>query len=179
MEVEMGEPKSKLRGGLGSAANSALADQELVVDEMEGLQGEAIVVTDKRVLVIKAGFSSGALFGRKVKSYPYHQITSIEVSVGLTLGRIQLSVAGTSEAWLRSDIVNLSQAENVVQISRAQLEDARRIAALIEERIAASQQPNQPSQLSLAGELAKLAELKESGVLSDEEFQAAKKRLLG
>ena len=36
----------------------------------------------------------------------------------------------------------------------------------------------QPTQLNIADELGKLAKLKESGILTDEEFQIQKKKLL-
>lgn len=59
-----------------------------------------------------------------------------------------------------------------------------RLAALAfledpDEDVVTQQQPPQPGPLGIAGELRELADLRDSGALSDSEFEAAKARLLG
>ena len=83
-----------LRGGLRLALEEALMPGEEVLVCLQGCRGEALAATRSRLIVVKAGFPSGAWFGRKVKWYPYPAVTSVEVSCGLLLGRVQVTVAG-------------------------------------------------------------------------------------
>jgi len=110
-----------LRGGLRLALEEALTPGEEVLVCLRGCRGEALAATRSRLVVVKAGFPSGAWFGRKVKWYPYSAVTSVEVSCGLLFGRVQVTVAGSAEAGhgLLEDapldaLVGAVQAENVV-----------------------------------------------------------------
>jgi hypothetical protein len=47
------------------------------------------------------------------------------------------------------------------------------------QQAAAAQQPAQPAEPDYAAELEKLAQLKNQGILSEEEFEAKKKQILG
>ena len=169
-----------LGGGLGRAATAALTPSEVVLDQLEGQTGEAIVVTTKRVLIIKAGYAAQAMFGQKVKSYPYDMISSVEVSAGLISGRIQITVSGAHEGSGSNNKTSTAQKENLVQIFRNQLDHARAIGNLIEEKRDAMRHAPaaQASTASLADELMKLAQLRDTGVLSPTEFETAKQRLL-
>ncbi|MEW5936114.1 MAG: hypothetical protein AB1816_21230 [Bacillota bacterium] len=125
-----------LPGGLALALEGVLVPGEEVVVCLRGCPGEALVATQSRLIVVKAGFPSGAWFGRKVKWYPYHAVTSVEVSCGLLLGRVQVTVAGSAEAdhGLLGDapldaLVGTVQAENVVTFpvwKRARFAEAAR-----------------------------------------------------
>lgn len=181
--------RTKLPGKLGEALESTLrADEQ--VQHMIHIEGEGLVVTDRRVLIIKGGLASQALFGQKVKSYPFDAITSVEVSAGALIGRIQISVPGTSEGAGRSaGPWATAQMENVVQISRAMLPQAREIANFIEDKVAAAKRPTVvvaqvpaatplPGGPSLVEQLKQLGELRDAGVLSADEFDAAKAKLL-
>lgn len=186
-EVETPPPvviRSKLPGKLGETVNVTLKDDEVVLDEIAGAE-DGMVVTNRRLLIVKVGFAAQALHGHKIKSYPFDVITSVEVSSGALIGRIQITVPGSSEGAGRNSWSNpTSQNENLVQIGQHQLPEARRIANLIEEKMAEARRPAavavSPSALptSVADELLKLAGLRDAGVLTEEEFSAAKARLL-
>ena len=136
-------------------------------------------VTDKRVLIAKVGVSSGAIFGQKVKSFSFDTITSVEVSAGLLLGRIQITASGTKELRINATLTEITQAENAVLINRKQLPEARQAAAMIEERRDLAKTTRQTASApDLASQLAQLATLRDSGALTSEEFDTAKKRLL-
>jgi Bacterial PH domain/Short C-terminal domain len=174
---------TKLAGGLGKAISATLSSEEKIIEELSySGGGEAIVVTDVRVLIVKAGFAAQAIFGQKVKSYPFDAITSVEVSSGLLIGRIQINVSGSSEGSGRGTVNSTAQAENLVQISRDQLPKARAIAALIEQLRAKAKNlmVSNPAllQTTLADELIKLGSLVQNGLLSREEFEIAKAKLL-
>lgn len=174
-----------MAGKLGDAVRATLRPGEAVMREIQVI-GEGLVVTDQRLLIVKGGHAAQAMFGQKVKSYPFDAITSVEVSCGALIGRIQITVPGSVEGAGRSSGPgSTGQMENVVQINRSLLPQAREIANFIEERMHEARQPkviaipvNLP-QASVADELQKLAGLRDSGILTQTEFDAAKARLLG
>ncbi len=71
--------------------------------------------------------------------------------------------------------------ENAITFVGQYKEHMKTIAEMIRSRIgqpAAAPSGNSGSTTSIADELKKLADLKTQGILSDEEFEAAKKKLL-
>ena len=126
-----------LRGGLALALERALGPGEEVLVCLQGGRGEALVALADRLLILKAGFPSGAWFGWKVKVFPYWGITSVEVGCGALQGRVQVTAAGSVEeqhGYLESDpldgYVAAVQAENVVTFpawKRERFEEAVRV----------------------------------------------------
>ena len=187
----MAEPKEvlvmleiePLKGGLLQALKDTLHQDEEAILVLNGTSGEALVVTDSRVIVLKAGYSSGAMFGRKAKSFPFDQISSVETSRAITAGRLQITAAGTVEIKQQS-IGDAFQAENVVNYPTAKgmHEKFTRAATIIRGKMAAARQQQPavtPGTFSLADELERLASLVTKGILSQAEFDAKKKQLLG
>ena len=172
-----------LKGGLLQALKDTLSAGEEPVIQLNGNSGEALVVTDSRVIILKAGYSSGAMFGRKAKSFPFEQISSVETSKALIAGRIQITAAGTMEMSSRAGFTNTREAENIVNYSPGERKAHERFtaaAAYIRERIAAAKKPvATPSASSLADELERLAALVTKGILTQAEFDAKKKQMLG
>lgn len=176
--------KSSLPGKLSIAIDNILRPSEEVLKEIHS-SGEGMTVTSERVLIVKGGYASHALFGQKVKSFSFDAISSVEVSAGIMVGRIQITASGTSEnSGSSKDISDTSRMENVVQITIDQLPLAREIANLIEIRRKDAKTPkitidgSNLSQLSIADEITKLIQLKENGVLTEQEFEQAKSKLI-
>lgn len=120
-----------------------------------------LFVTDRRV-----GLFTKKLGGHDLLDFSYGLLTSIEYKKGFSYGEITLLAAGdrTRFHMIPKDLV-----ENLVKVIR--------------ERMAASSQPSQPSTppggASVADELLKLASLRDSGILTPEEFDAQKAKLIG
>jgi hypothetical protein len=175
-----------LRGGLARCLEETLIPGEQVLAQMP-TGGEALIVTAERVVVLKAGFKSGATFGRKAKSFPLDQISSVEVSRGLTMGRLQISAAGTIELSMQSAAGDSLQAENVVNFGVASTKPSpgykEFVAAgqLIRSLMAKARTPKAAAILlnGLADEVAKLAALRERGIITADDFEAGKRKLLG
>jgi hypothetical protein len=107
------------------------------------------------------------LGGHDMTDFSYGLLTSIEYKKGFSYGEITLLAAGdrTRFHMIPKDLV-----EN--------------LAKIIRERMAASTQTSQPSTQaasgsSVADELLKLASLRDSGILTQEEFDAQKAKLIG
>src|SRR5215217_3191097 len=176
-----------------------LAEQNMSQDEdikfclvsPSGIVGwsQAIVALNDRLLVIKPGMAAGTTFGARVTSFYYRDITGIEVNTGLMQGVIEIntpSYQGTAQRdfWNTGQNNNPFYVTNCLPIGKRDLKDYKpyidRLRTMIreakQERV--SLRPAQDSS-TLVSELEKLASLRTSGVLSEDEFQQAKKRLLG
>ena len=121
-----------------------------------------LFVTDRRV-----GLFTKKIGGHDMLDFSYGLLTSIEYKKGITFGEISLLAAGdrTRFHMIPKDLV-----EEFVKVIR--------------ERMAVSHHHNQPpayiaSPPSVADELTKLASLRDAGVLTQEEFDAQKARIIG
>ena len=76
---------------LAEARDSAIIKGEKILAQETGDQGQAIVLTDSRVLVIKAGMTATGTFnGQRVGAYSYDQISNVCVRKGPMGAVIQL-----------------------------------------------------------------------------------------
>jgi len=107
------------------------------------------------------------------KRLPYSSITSVQYrEAGSWLaGYLQLNIKGATE-WQGA----VGQDENAIQFDKGS-DDFGPLRDFINARIAAGAGGTAPA--SVADELAKLADLRDQGILTDDEFAAQKARLLG
>ena len=135
-----------------------------------------IFATDRR-LIIRNPTMLGAR--QNVEYFDYDKITNIKLEKGIFSSTIVLSYPGMDKlagllTWGREDDGEIKgipkdKADNILQIVRNAIVEAKK----------ESQKPVQVvQQTSTADELAKLAKLKEQGILSDEEFDKMKKDLI-
>ncbi|MEJ0011313.1 MAG: hypothetical protein WDM94_01560 [Bauldia sp.] len=174
---------------LPSTISAKLADLkrpgEQIVIAIKGAFKEALVCTDARVMVIKAGFMTGNTFGANVFQLPYGNITSVEVKFGMT-GYFELSSGGVQNTkksyWTNGGDGDAKKAPNSISLNtREQAEKFARAAEFILNRIAnppTAAPPGSAPAVSLADEISKLAALLEKGYLSKEEFEQQKLVLL-
>jgi hypothetical protein len=178
-------------------AQESIGPAENVHVCLVGLRGQALVALDDRLLVLKAGFMAGATFGGKAVSFPYQQITGIEVHHGPATGVVIIQTAayqgaasggywtqGKDSAW---------QLPNCIPIVKKDAAAFEPSLARIRDRIATGVWPDgidpdpRPSDVAtkveatsdLAAQLSTLRELHLSGGLTDEEFAAFKAKLMG
>ena len=182
----------QLPGGIKKALDENLSSDELIHVSILGNAGEAMVITEERVIIIKAGFSSGAMFGQKAKSFLFEHITSVEVSCGLFEGRIQVTTAGTGEAshgWRQDSALDAAidarQVENIVTFFKDDKQKFQKAAEVIRNMISRQRAPQNVLQQqiihqqdSIPDMLKKIAELRASGILTEEEYLRKKKDLL-
>ncbi len=123
------------------------------------------VATSKRVLFV----DKGVLGSSEVSEMPYRNIEAITYSTGLMMAGVQITGRGIASFRIE-DIVEKDSVKPFVDCVRGHLEAAHAPQA-------SAPQPAAP--LSAADEIEKLASLMERGVLTQEEFDAKKKQLLG
>ena len=115
--------------------------------------------TNRRLIFI----DKGLLYGLKVEDFPLDKITSIQYETGLIFGEVKIHTSA-----------------NIAKIEQVDKNTARKFAEFVREKL--SQPKNNAttnsSQPDIIEQIERLAKLKESGILSEEEFIEQKKKLL-
>lgn len=148
-----------------------MTDQKM----FKGYNG-TVILTDTGVIIKRGikGFLLGGGMLRGDKTIPYSSIVAVQLKkAGLTAGYIQLTLAGGSEA--KAGLFQSTRDENTVNFFSGSNEQFMECKQLIESRIGTSATHRN----SGLDDLEKLAELKEKGVITKEEFEKKKKQLLG
>ena len=121
-----------------------------------------IVVTTRRILFL----NKKLLYGLEQMEIPLAQITSVSFKTGLMFGEIEVDSAGSKK-----------------KIETISKKDVSKVAATISDLVknihARANTAQSNHQLDIISQLEKLAELKERGILTEEEFLAQKAKLLG
>ena len=140
------------------------------------LSPNTVFATDRR-LIIRNPTMLGAR--QNIEDFEYDTITHVKLEKGLFSATLVFTVPGMATSakkspWGRGedgaiDGIPKDKAEKILKIVRHGIVEAKK----------ESQRPVQVvQQTSTADELAKLAKLKEQGILSDEEFDKMKKDLI-
>ncbi len=97
MTSDKGRSSDPLDERLVEARDEILGDAENVLAQEMGDQGQAIVLTESRVTILKAGLAAtGTLDGRKSASYDLDRITAVNVRKG-PMGAVIQICAGEQE----------------------------------------------------------------------------------
>ena len=149
------------------------------VYKITGVGGELEVFEDKLTIAPKGilGALNKGLKG--TKTIPFTSITAVQhKKAGLTSGYLQFTLPGGNES--RGGVLAAASDENTFMYSKA-ADNARieEVKSYIERRV---QEFRSGSTLhssdGIADQIAKLAKLKEQGLLTDDEFSKAKRRLI-
>lgn len=79
---------------LQKALSEILGSNESVYIKLKGAFKEALVCTDRRVIILKAGFMTGQMFGSSAFQVPYQNITGVQIKKHLVSGYFELSAGG-------------------------------------------------------------------------------------
>lgn len=170
---------AELNGAAGKEVQRALLPGESVVAWARGKGGSHLVATDSRALIVKAGIATGQFFGRKVTVFPYGMLTGAELQTGMFDGYVQLMAAG-AQGVTRMGRTAQMYADNTCAFNKGDETRFRHVVDVIRERMMRAHAGGAASgAASMTGELAQLAALHASGALTEEEYAAAKARLLG
>ena len=145
-----------------------LWEDEVVECLVQGMYGNGMGIlcsTNTRLVFV----DKGMLYGLKVEDFPYDKITSIQYETGMLMGKITIFASGN-----KADIdhIDKKQARDFGEYVRA------RVTASVDS--AAPQAPAAPGvdMNQKLDALERLAKLKEAGVLTDEELQAEKAKIM-
>jgi hypothetical protein len=151
--------------------------------EAKGRNG-TVTFDGQTVTINRKGFVARTTVGKGTKSIPVHAITAVQWKpAGMMVGYIQFTLSGGTERRSRfgKQSQDATTDENSVTFTKGRQGDFERVReavqAAITNRHAAAPAPQQTS--SVADELAKLVQLRDAGVLSSDEYEVQKARLLG
>lgn len=123
-----------ISSGLEKKLSELLQPTETVLLKLKGAFNEALVCTNLRVLILKAGFMTGHLFGANVFQLPYRSITSAQVNTHLLTGYLEVSAGGVQNTpanyWARGND-SPQKRENCVALVRALFPKFQRAAGFI------------------------------------------------
>lgn len=143
----------------------------------KGRNGQLQLFEDK-VKIVRGGAWSFVSQGFSGDREIYlDQISSIQLKKpgALTNGYIQLNFLGGTQAV--SGIQAASRDPNSIIFLKKEEPDFEKIKGAIEEKVMALKK--KPTQSSSLDDIAKLADLRDKNIITEEEFQAKKKQLLG
>lgn len=140
------------------------------------------------VTIARKGGLARMTIGKGDKRIPVHSITAVQWKPpgAVMNGFIAFTLGGGNEGKSRfgSQTIDATKDENAVIVTKKQADDFLRLRNAIEAAIAERGRP-QPAQVihqqadSPLDQLKQLGELRDAGVLSEEEFAAKKAEILG
>lgn len=148
---------------------------------MRGVQ-DLLEVFDDRVAITPKGVLGFLNKGIKgTKEIPFSSIIAVQFKEAgaMVSGYLQFTIPGGNES--RGGVFSATKDENTFMFAgKANNAPAKEIKDYIDAAVRLARTPaaSGPA-ISLSAELQKVAELRAQGILSEEEFQAAKKRLIG
>ena len=180
-------------------ANIAIDEKPLfIISANAGSAAGALVAMADRCILIKSGalggLMTGTLGGARVTTFYYRDITGIEYNAGMMSGVVEILTpsyngsankdfwkgtgksrnADSNDPWTLSNTLPFSKLDYA---SAKNLFD--KLRKLISESKVATTQVVTTNQHSVPDEIAKLAKLLDDGLIDQEEFKEAKKKLLG
>jgi hypothetical protein len=149
---------------------------------VQGSDGSTLVFDGETVEITrKGGFASQHRKGSK--RIPVRSVAAIQFKEpGITVGFMQFTIGSDSRGNAKRGgaVTEALRDENAIVFKKSELENFQKVRDLIELAMhSTAPVANAAPATSLADELAKLASLRDSGVLTNAEFEAQKARLLG
>jgi hypothetical protein len=160
-----------------------LQRDEILIAKLKGSFGEAFVITNHNVYVVKWGFMAGQFFGGRCNCYPYQRIVGIECKKGLATGTVEVltaanqNIKGISYWGLGSR--SAAQSDNAISFFNNDYERFQEAVNRARKFMVDGKQTTEYGKKGDLDHLEKLAELKDKGIITNEEFNAKKKMILG
>jgi hypothetical protein len=175
---------------LGKALKANLSPGETVELQIKGAFKEALVCSNRRLMIIKSGFMTGQMFGSDTFQLPWSGISSAEVKFRILSGYFEVSAGGMQNSlkryWSSDRSTDPSKAPNCVALnSKSQAALFRLACSFILQKVDEARRapvvtsPIQAAPASdMASQIERLWSLKTEGALTQAEFEAAKARLI-
>ena len=185
-----------------SELSGALAPGEVIRVAILGEADQSMLGTDMRVFVFKKGYQAGISFRADLTPWDYRDLVGVHLSTGTSGGAVLLEAGrqkGRRRSYWGTADADPFRAPNAIPVV-APFEPAMRGVAELRRLIERAQHPTGPSSAPPApppasetgaaaatpeggaaaavAQLRQLAELRAAGMLSDEEFQAMKDRII-
>lgn len=163
---------------LERALSTSLHRDEQVLVKLRGVYKEALVCTGTRVIILKAGWMTGQLFGTDIFQCPYRNVAGAQVNFHLVTGYFELSAGGMQNSpknfWKTDRGASPAKAPNCVTIAgRSRADIFKQACAFIMHQASGGGSGVQTDADSVST-LERLARLRDTGVISSAEFEQKK-----
>lgn len=128
-----------------------------ILQNGKGMSGSGLLVATNIRLIFIDKPTIG--FGIKLEDFPYNKISSVSVETGLLKGNLKIICSG-NEATINLFI------------------KAKEFSEFIRQKTNQGVNPNRTSEFDILEKIEKISELKDKGILSQEEFESKKNELL-
>lgn len=173
---------SSLHKKAQQAIRRAVEGSEQVLVAQPG-EKAALVATDRRVLICKWGLTSGAVFGSQLNSWDLAHITGVEYRTGMTTRAVVIQTAGAQlvTKFGRMDGGPYSVWRRPTRCSSKAETATRRCPPFANWSRTATGVGASPSAPPVedADQICRFAALRDDGILTEDEFQAKKRAILG
>lgn len=157
-----------------------------------GAFNQSLIALDERLLIAKTGFMAGATGGGRKTTFDYMDITNVEVNTGWANAVIEVLTAayagGTQkDFWSVGKNDDPFKASNAIPIDKAKLTEVQPYLDDLNEWIRSAKRgrneiptasPSAAPQQGVAEQIRELHDLMQAGALTQQEFEAAKAKLL-
>lgn len=154
---------------------------ENLIFDFKSSVGDGLKVYEDRIVISHKGVLNFLAMGAHGdKTIYYSDLTAVQFKkAGFLAGHIQFSLLGGREST--GGVFAASADENTITINSNENETAEKIVEYVQNKIREAKQPKTVSApaTSPADEVLKLKGLLDAGIITQEEFDAKKKQLLG
>jgi hypothetical protein len=153
---------------------------------LRGSLGHSLVALEERLLIVKPGFHAGTTFGALTTTFYYQDVTGIQLHTFLFTGWIEVSSPSFQgrerkrNRQPRTSDRDVYKLPNCVPISKRRVDDYHDALGRLRERIELSKRGVQAPAAAppLISSLERIASLRQSGALSEPEYERLKGVLL-
>jgi hypothetical protein len=185
-------PGKQVTGGLEILSRRVRREVERQVSAHEnvlfclrGSLGHSLVALDERLLIVKPGFHAGTMFGALTTTFYYQDVTGIQLHTFLFTGWIEVSSPSFQgrerkrNRHPRTSDRDVYKLPNCVPISKRHVDAYHDVLGRLRERIERSKRGGHvPAAPPLIASLERIAGLRQSGALSEPEYERLKGVLL-
>lgn len=189
MKVDLKIVQPKLQNQLISMAKQSIGENETLYVALKGAFKEYLFCTDKKVYIVKKGFMTGHTFGSGDFKMPYSNITNAEVDYHFASGYFEISSGGLQNKrlnyWSKDPNQDPAKQPNCISITtdkelfKSASNFIMEMIAKQHSQTATSTAVNVVTEKSAAEQIKEFKELLDMGIITEEEFSAKKKQLLG
>ncbi len=175
--------RNMLRNEANKLLDQNLGAGELVQVIILGLWDSAIIGTKNRAFIFKKGMMGGVMFGSKLTSWDYRNLTGVQLETGPMSGFVSLQGPGISSqdlSYWDTGKNSPAMSPHAISLNRELFPQAREGVACLRELIMEAQRSRdgETNVPDIPGQIRGLATLHDQGIITQEEFESKKKDLL-
>jgi hypothetical protein len=177
------DDRSQLHQDANKSLDQNLSPEEKIKVIILGLWDSAIIGTEKRCFVYKRGLMGGVILGSKLISWDYLNLSGVQIETGPMSGFVSLQGPGITSkdmSYWATGNADPNRSPFAIAINKELYEQAREGVAILRTLISNVQQARSSTSPpeSIPDKIRKLAELRDEGILTADEFETKKKELL-